>query len=230
MGDLPFSVYYDFETTTGRVGFFYTKMFVVSYCITVAFHPDLKIPRLYIYRSYDQTYEQLTSTTHFGTIQYNLFDDKLNYNQNTYRQLQDAAFAVQNKEKKTALAEMFSIELKFTVDCLKFWFERYRKVLEVDRVERIIFVRDNSKKDCCLCDFPLQSRAENGWCQHVFKAEYLFLENIYSTKEMFQMGIDNFEVYCQKLNSILDQVDAFCESIKIENNSSIKTDGKKEKY
>ena len=32
LGDLPFTVYYDFETTTGSVVFFDAKMFVVSYC------------------------------------------------------------------------------------------------------------------------------------------------------------------------------------------------------
>ena len=120
--------------------FFDAKMYVVSYCIIVAFHPDLNIPRLYIYRSYDQTQQQLTSTTHFEAIQNNFFADKLNYNKTTYRQLQDAAFAVQNREKNTALSEMFSVELKFTVDCLKSWFDRYHKVLEVKRLDRIIFV------------------------------------------------------------------------------------------
>ena len=36
-GDLPFTIYYDFVTTTGRVVFFDAKMFVVSYCMIVAF-------------------------------------------------------------------------------------------------------------------------------------------------------------------------------------------------
>ena len=100
LGDVPFSIYYDFETTTGSVVFFDAKMYVVSYCIIVAFHPDLNFPRLYIYRSYDQTQQQLVSTTHFEAIQNNFFADKLNYNKTTYKQLQDAAFAVQNREKK----------------------------------------------------------------------------------------------------------------------------------
>lgn len=48
IGDLRFTVYYNFETTTGSVVFFDGKMFVVSYCIIVAFHPNLNIPRLFI--------------------------------------------------------------------------------------------------------------------------------------------------------------------------------------
>ena len=35
---------------------------------------------------------------------------------------------------------------------------------------------------CCLCDFPLNPRLENGWANHVFKAEHLFLENILKNK------------------------------------------------
>ena len=25
---------------------------------------------------------------------------------------------------------------------------------------------------CCLCDFPMDPRAENRWANHVFKVEY----------------------------------------------------------
>ena len=90
----------------------------------VAFHPELKIPRLVIFRSYDQNPNPLISLTHFPTLQYDFFDDPKNFNKTTLKQLEEAAFSVQNREKNTALAEMFSVELKFTVDCLKFWFEK----------------------------------------------------------------------------------------------------------
>ena len=95
IGDLPFTIYYDFETNTGSVVFFDAKMYVVSYCNIVAFHPDLNIPRLYIYRGYDQTFEQLASITHFETVQNNFFADKHNFNKTTMKQLLDAAYSVQ---------------------------------------------------------------------------------------------------------------------------------------
>ena len=120
---------------------------------------------------------------------------------------------------------MFSIELKFTVDCLKFWFNRNHKVLELQLEDKLIFKQENPKKKdtvCCLCDFPLDSRAENSWSQHAFKAEYLFLENIYSKKEMIKMEIANFEIYCEKLSKVLDKLDSFCASIENENLSSQK--------
>ena len=73
---------------------------------------------------------------------------------------------------------------------------------------------------CCLCDFPLEPRAKNGWADHAFKAEHLFLENIYSGKQMVSMGIDKFEHFSKKLNQILDEINSFCASIESESISS----------
>ena len=132
-------------------------MYVVSYCIVIAFHPDLHLPCLYIYRSYDFFYFSET------------------FNLKKLKQLQNATLTVKNKKDNTALAEMFSIDLKFTVDCLKFWFQRNLKKNELDEEQRDEFIRNTPKKTCCICDFPIKSRAENGCFDHVCKAEYLFL-------------------------------------------------------
>ena len=94
LGDVPFSIYYDFETTTGSVVFFYAEMYVVSYCMVIAFHPDLNIPRIVIFRSYNQSPEKLTSLTHFQALEYNVFANKGNYNKVTLKQLENAAFSV----------------------------------------------------------------------------------------------------------------------------------------
>ena len=99
LGELLFAVYYDFETTTGSVVFFDAKMYVVSYCIIVAFHPELKISRLVIFRSYDQNPSALISLRHFQTLQYDFFDDPKNFNKTALKQLEEAAFSVQNREK-----------------------------------------------------------------------------------------------------------------------------------
>ena len=223
LGDVPFNVYYDFETTTGSVVFFDAKMYVVSYCIVIAFHPDLNILRLVILRSYDQTPDKLTSLTHFQALEYNVFANKEHFNKVTLKQLEDAAFSVQNRERNTALAEMFSIELKFTVDCLKFWFNKKHKVIELQLDNRADFKQKNpiaTETICCLRDFSIKPRSKNGWSEHVFQAEYLFLENIYNEKQMRQMGIDDFETYSKKLNTILDELDSFCDSVESENLSS----------
>ena len=94
--------------------------------------------------------------------------------------------SVNQKEKNTALAEMFSVKSKFTTNTLKSWFQK-RKVLELDVDEKLEFIqKDPIKKDtlCCLCDFPINTRAKNGWFDHVIKAEYLFLENIYTSCDL----------------------------------------------
>ena len=129
----------------------------------------------------------------------------------------------QSKKKKdnSAFAEVFSIELKFTVDCLKFWFQRNMKQIELDEYVRDEFIRNTPKKTYCICDFPIKSRAENGWFNHVCKAEYLLLGNIFSAKEMYRMNISNFDIYFNKINKILDSLDDFCEDIENEHRISL---------
>ena len=198
LGDLPFSIFYDFGTTTGSVIFFDAKMYVVRYCMVVAFHPDLKIPRLMIFRSYDQNQNALTLLSHFDALEFNFFKDPEIFNKTTLKQLEAAAFSVQNREKNTALADMFSIELKFTVDCLKSWFSKKHKVLDIEIDQKTEFIKKNPPKKedlCCLCDFPIDPRVQNGWAEHVFRAQHLFLENIYTEKAMREMGIDKFEFF-----------------------------------
>ena len=121
---------------------------------------------------------------------------------------------------KAGFTFSFSIELKFTVDCLKFWFQKNHKTTELNVDEKEEFRRNNlltKQTLCCLCDFfPIEPRAENGWAQDMFKAEHLFLENMYTKKQMDQMGIKNFETFSLKLNKILDNVDLFCQSLESE--------------
>ena len=45
MGDLPFSVYFDSETTTGNAVFFYSKMFVMSNCLIFSFNSALNFEK-----------------------------------------------------------------------------------------------------------------------------------------------------------------------------------------
>lgn len=121
MGDLPFSVYFDIETTTGNAVFFDSKMYVVGYCMEVSFNKSLNFDKTVIYRSYQKTADQVDDISHFRQEHVPLFD------QVTLRQLKDGASAVAFKEKCTSLAEMFYIELKFTIDALTLWFNRIIK-------------------------------------------------------------------------------------------------------
>ena len=184
IGDLPFAIYYDFVTITGVVTFFDVKMYVVSYCMIIAFHPELKLPRLVIYRSYDQNKNEISSLSHFQILDLDFFK-KTKINKVTLRQLENPSFSVQNEDNCNALAEMFNIELKFTVDCLKSWF-KHQKVLKLDEETKMDFRTlspQTNETICTICNFPLNPGVENGWADHIFKAEYLFLENIFSQKQ-----------------------------------------------
>ena len=54
IGDLPFVVYFDFETTTGDSILHDSKMFVISYCQICSFHPDLKLDKIIIFVAFNK--------------------------------------------------------------------------------------------------------------------------------------------------------------------------------
>ena len=108
------------------------------------------------------------------------------------------------REKCTSLAELFSIELKFTIDTLNDWFNSTikPKFFEIDSLIKMDWRQKNSvtyQTKCTICDFPLAAEAKNGWFEHVVKAEHLFLKNIYSNEEMKKIvGIESHKeiIYC----------------------------------
>ena len=66
LGDLPFTVYFDFETTTGgNSAVFNLTMYVMSYCQIYSFHPSLGPDKIVIFRSFQQTPEQINDLSHF---------------------------------------------------------------------------------------------------------------------------------------------------------------------
>ena len=50
MGNVPFTVYFNFEATTGDNVFQNPEMFVISYCQIYAFHPALNLDKIVIFR------------------------------------------------------------------------------------------------------------------------------------------------------------------------------------
>ena len=65
LGDVPFTVYFDFETTTGDTVFFDPKMFVVSYYQIYSFHLSLNFEKIAIFRSFQQSAEEIYNLSHF---------------------------------------------------------------------------------------------------------------------------------------------------------------------
>ena len=116
MRDFPFMVYFDFETTTSDSVINVKKMYVISYCQVYAFHPGLKIPKMSIFRSFQQDFKEITSLDHFFQEHAPFFD------QVTMAQMKDAAVRVLYSEEMVALAELFALELKFIKNTIIKWF------------------------------------------------------------------------------------------------------------
>ena len=137
MGDVPFTVYFNFETTTGDNVFHDPKVFVISYCQICTFHPSLNLDKIVTFRSFQQKADEIYSRDHFRN-EHTWFSDFLIfwYFFGTFQQLKDAATSVLAHEKSTSLSELFSVELKLTIDTLNKWLKNYR-------------VKWNSKQNVC---------------------------------------------------------------------------------
>ena len=118
LGDVPFTVYFDFETTTGDIIFSDPKMFVVSYCQIYSFHPSLNIDKIVVFRGFQQIPEETYDLNHFRQEHIPYFDRITFF----------SAKRCPCREKSTSLAELFSIELKFTIDTLNNWFSNTIKL------------------------------------------------------------------------------------------------------
>ena len=88
------------------------------------------------------------------------------FDKTTFYQLEDAASAVLACEKSFSLAELFSVELKFTVHTLNAWFSNITKpkCFELDDIKKQIFLKknpiDQSKTICSICGFLLNVDGE----------------------------------------------------------------------
>ena len=88
----------------------------------IAFHQTINLPTIVIFRSFDKNENELYSLSHFNIINSDFFNQNKRYfNFTALRQLKTAASNALQKESNTALAEMFNIDLKFTVDTIKKW-------------------------------------------------------------------------------------------------------------
>ena len=66
IGDVPFSVYADFETTTPNADFTSPEnntMFAVSYALLFAWHPKLNLPRQCVLRGFNHSLDQLADVS-----------------------------------------------------------------------------------------------------------------------------------------------------------------------
>ena len=190
MRDVPFTFYFDFETTTGNDIFKDPKMFVISYCQICSFHCALNLDKIVIFRSFQQSVEEMYDSRHFRQEHVPFFDKV------TFDQLKDAASAVIALEKTTSFAELFSLELKFTKDTLQGWFRQTIEWLELDDIKKEILIKENpialSKTTCCICGLSLDVEGGKGnnektWYDFVVEKEHIFIRNVDSREELAKM-------------------------------------------
>ena len=169
-------------------------MFVVSYCQIYSFHPSLNLDKIVISRSFQQRAKEIYNLSHFKQDHISLL------NKTTFYQLKDTASALLARKKSTSLAELFYVELKFTIDTLNDWFSRIikPKFFELDDTKKQIFMKENlivnSKTICLICGL-LQDVEGDSWFEFVVKCEHLSLRNIYTSNEHKQIDIETEEKY-----------------------------------
>ena len=135
------------------------------------------------------------------------------FNKTTLLQLKDVASAVLAREKSTSLAELFSAELKFTIDTLNDWFSNVikPKFFELNDIKQQIFIKENpivpSKTTCSICGFLLDVKADSeehkNWYDFIIECEHLFLRNIYSSTDLKEMDVDTTEKYLDIIYRLL---------------------------
>lgn len=116
MGDLPCSIYFDLETTTGKNVYNFDEdatLYPVSYAFVVVSHPSLKIEKILIFRSCNHTFEQLNGASYLKDEILPFIDPIMRW------QLRDCISNIFKRKEKYFLIEMFSCELKFVIDLLK---------------------------------------------------------------------------------------------------------------
>ena len=122
MGDQPFSVYFDLETTCGKDKFVFdldedhlTDMYVVSYCFIVTFHKFYSLGKITVVRSFNDSFVALADLFCIPSEMLELKDNV------TTSQLYNCIQNVAAKKTHHALIEMLCFELKLVVDICKKW-------------------------------------------------------------------------------------------------------------
>ena len=97
MGELPFSVYFEFETTSRKKVCEFeenAELYTVPYAFVVALNPELKQNRIFVERSFSHTFNELNYVSYVPSEMLHYFDPM------TARQLRDCARNVYEKTGK----------------------------------------------------------------------------------------------------------------------------------
>ena len=194
-GDLPFCVYFDFETTAPTDNCLdpeQKKLFVVSYVMIVAFRPVLQFDRVIIYRSFAHTLDQRSNINYLTREQISFIDKYL------IHMLKDCASEVSKRQCKNSLGQMFSVESALVKKTLLKWFNaKFKRTFnEINPIKKIRFEAANKinwqKDKCVICKFPMRLEPTNlqtpsssmTYGDFVIRFEHTFLRNIFSEEQL----------------------------------------------
>ena len=167
-------------------------MFVASYVMIVAFHPELKLDRIIIQRSFAHSIEQLTSLDYFTQEQITFIDHSL------IEMLKDMAFEVVKRKYKNSIGQIFSIESALVKKTLLRWFNQKfkRQFDKINPIEKLRYEAKNTinweKGKCVICKFPMKLEPTNfkttddemSFGDFVIRYEHKFLRNIYTDEQI----------------------------------------------
>ena len=105
----------------------------------VAFHPELKLNRIVIQRSYAHSIEELTSLNYFTQKQINFIDHTL------LKMLKDKAFDVFKRKCKNSMRQIFCIESALVKKTIPKWFNKKFKqqFVELNPIKKLRYEKQN---------------------------------------------------------------------------------------
>ena len=212
--DLPFAIYFEFETTSPTDAKWLNpedkQMFVVSYVMIVAFHPHFKdLKRILIQRSISHSKEELTSVNYLTREQFEYKPPEL------IKQLYDQALHVSKRTCKNALAMMFGIELAFVKKTLLAWFNK-KITSQFKQLEQTLILKYEKEHpfswndNCVICkmpmrtipSFPKKPNSGMSYGDFIIRYEYKFIRNIY-TQEQLEWSDESLDAYYEAFENFI---------------------------
>ena len=216
-GDVPFTIYFDFETTSPTDAEWLNpedkKMFVVSYVIVVAFHPHFDFDRILIQRSVCRSKKELISVNYLTREQFAFKTPEI------IKQLYDQAIHVSKRTSKNALGVMFGIELSFVKRTLLSWFNK-KVSAPFKRLDQALIKKYgeenpfcwSQEKKCVICKMPLRPifsspkkpDSEMYYGDYIVRYEYKFLKNTLSKEKLdWSLELKSLESYYEAFESFI---------------------------
>lgn len=109
--------------------------------------------------------------------------------------------------KPTFLSELFSVEVKFTIDIFNKWFKSIfkSKFLKLNEIQKQIFVKEDPSKIQILLDTEAGHRYDKiekmtSWYDFIIHKEHLFIRNNFSREDILSMKkLNTLQNYYEKI-------------------------------